>query len=152
MRLDTVLSDIERRNVRQRAFQAVTDLNEHLSVYDKDKQHDAITPVLLADAPHLRDALRVIRDVRVTLHFRKHSNHNLVRSVALKLGQLLIEAISGFLRNDASVIIKVAVACEPFGSSAANTAMQAATCLTRNRCSGSRVGCSTAGDTPATRA
>ena len=109
MRLDTVLSDIERRNIRQRAFQAVTDLNEHLSVCDKDKQHDAITPVLLAYAPHLRDALCVIRDVRVTLHFRKHSNHNLVRSVALKLGQLLIEAMSGFLRNDASVIIKVAV-------------------------------------------
>src|SRR5439155_25351382 len=83
--------------------------NEHLSVYDKDKQHDAITPVLLADAPHLRDALRVIRDVRATLHFRKHSNHNLVRSVALKLSQLLIEAITGFLRNDASVIIKVAI-------------------------------------------
>src|SRR5436309_2168272 len=70
--LDMTLSDVECRRVRQRAFHAVADLDNHLAVLDERKKNHTITPLLLADAPRLCHALCVIGDIRVALHFRKN--------------------------------------------------------------------------------
>src|SRR5205814_8261110 len=96
MGLDMVLGDVECRNVRQRTFEAVADLNKHLAVLNKDKQHDAVSFIFLADAPGLSDTLCVIIDRRIALHFRKYRNHDLVGRFALELRELLVEAQRGF--------------------------------------------------------
>ena len=62
MRLDMVLSDIERRNIRQGPFQAVADLNKHLAVLDENEQDRPVSSLLLSNAPSLRDALCVVFD------------------------------------------------------------------------------------------
>ncbi len=62
-RFDVVFGDIERRDVRQRAFQSVTHLNKHLAILDEHEEHDAIAAFLFTDAPRLCQALRVVRDV-----------------------------------------------------------------------------------------
>ena len=101
------LSDVECRRVRQRAFQAVADLDKHLAVLDEHKENHTITPLLLADAPRLCHALCVISDIRVALHFRKNRDHHLVGSFSLELSKLLVEARCGFFRNNAGVIVEV---------------------------------------------
>ena len=60
IRLDVVLGNIKCRNVRQRSFEAVTDLDKHLPVSCEDEQHHAISAVLLPHAPCLRHTLGVI--------------------------------------------------------------------------------------------
>ena len=101
------LSDVECRRVRQRAFQAVADLDEHLAVLDEHKKNHTITPLLLADAPRLCHALCVIGDIRVALHFRKNRDHDLVGSITLELSKLFVEPRCGFFRNNAGVIVEV---------------------------------------------
>ena len=91
------LGDVERRRVRQRAFQAVTDLNKHLAILDEHKEHHAIAAFLLTDTPRLCHALGVVRDVRVALHFWQNRDHDLIRSFPLEFGELLVKTISGFL-------------------------------------------------------
>src|SRR5580692_1998839 len=51
LRLDLVLRDLFAKSVRQRPFQSVTDLDEHLTVLDEDKKRHAVVLELLADAP-----------------------------------------------------------------------------------------------------
>ena len=58
--LDVTLGNIECRNVRQRSFEPVADLDKHLPVFGEDEQHHAISAVLLPHAPCLRHTLRVI--------------------------------------------------------------------------------------------
>src|SRR6266403_1583026 len=101
------LSDVECRRVRQRAFQAVADLDNHLAVLDEHKKNHTITPLLLADAPRLCHALCVIGDIRVALHFRKNRDHDLVGSLSLELSKLFVEPRCGFLGNNAGVIVEV---------------------------------------------
>src|SRR5438094_2802255 len=101
------LSDVECRRVRQRAFQTVADLDEHLPVLDEYKKNYTVAPLLLADAPRLCHALCVISDIRVALHFRKNRDHHLVGSVPLELSKLLVEGRCGFFRNNAGIIIEV---------------------------------------------
>src|SRR5204863_8983685 len=107
MGLDMVLSDLECRNVRQRTFEAVADLNKHLAIRNEDEQHGAVSFIFLADAPGLGDTLRVIVDRRIALHFRKHGDNNLIRCLTLELRELFVETMSGFLGNDARVIVEV---------------------------------------------
>src|SRR5689334_12831866 len=107
VRLDPMLGNVECREVGQRAFQAVTDLNEHLSVLDEHEQHDAVALIFLPHAPGLRDALRVRGDVVVALHFWKHRDHNLVRSFAFELGELIVKTAGRVFRNYARVIVEV---------------------------------------------
>ncbi len=95
MRLDSVFGNVERGRVWECAFQAIADLNEHLPVLRKDEQHNAITLFFLSNAPRLRDALCIIGDIRIALHFRKHRDHDLVGSLTLKLPELFVETISG---------------------------------------------------------
>src|SRR5947209_1029222 len=76
--LDPVLSNVECSDVGERAFQTVTDLNEHLPVLSEHEQHNAVPIVLLTDAPRLGNALRVCSNVIVALHFWKYRDHNLV--------------------------------------------------------------------------
>src|SRR2546430_15828997 len=99
------LSDVECRRVRQRAFQAVADLDEHLTILDEHKKNHTITPLLLADATRLCHALCVISDIRVALHFRKNRDHYLVGSISLELCKLFVETRFGFFRNNVSVSV-----------------------------------------------
>ena len=101
------LSDVECRGVRQRAFQAVADLDKHLAVLDEHKENHTVAPLLLPHAPRLCHALCVISDIRVALHFGKNRDHHLVGSFSLELSKLLVEARCGFFRNNAGVIIEV---------------------------------------------
>ena len=91
-----IFSDVERGDVRQRAFQSVADLDVHFAVAFKNEQDHAVALLFLSDAPRLRDPLSVIFDRGVALHFRKHRDHDLIGSLALELGQLLVEAQRGF--------------------------------------------------------
>src|SRR5262249_30985540 len=95
--LDVTLSDVECCRVRQRAFQAVADLDKHFAVMDKHKKNHAVAPLFLAHAPRLCHALRVIGDIRVALHFGKNCDHHLVGGVSLELRELLVKPINSFL-------------------------------------------------------
>src|SRR5437763_3088930 len=103
------LSDVECRRVRQRAFQAVADLNNHLAVLDEHKKNHPITPLLLADAPRLCHTPCVIGDIRVALHFRKNRDHDLVGSITLELSKLFVEPRCGFFRNNVGVVVEITV-------------------------------------------
>src|SRR5260370_34989627 len=96
MRFDPVFSDIERGQIRERAFQTVADLNEYLPVLREDEEHSAVALFFLSNAPRLSDATRVIRNLRVALHFGKDHDHNLVGSFAFELGKPFVETKSGF--------------------------------------------------------
>jgi hypothetical protein len=97
MRLDSVFSDVERGDVGQRTFQAVTDLDKHLAVLSEHEEDGAVATFLLANAPRLGDTLRVVCDIGLTLHLREDRNHDLVRGFAFKLRQLFIETQRCFL-------------------------------------------------------
>ena len=64
VRRDHVVRDVEADRVRQRAFEPVAGLDKHLVVFHEDEQDRAVVASFLADAPGLRDALRVIGDRR----------------------------------------------------------------------------------------
>ena len=103
------LSDVECRRVRQRAFQTVADLDEHLPVLNEYKKNYTVAPLLLADAPRLCDALCVIGDIRIALHFRKNRDHHLVGSLSLELSKLFVEPRCGFFRNNVGVVVEITV-------------------------------------------
>src|SRR5215831_9777018 len=107
MRLDSMLGNVERGHIGERAFQAVADLNVHFAVLNEYKQDSAVPFVLLADAPRFRDALRVRRHVIITLHLWKNRDHDLVRSFPLELRELFVKPKGGVFRNNAGVIVEV---------------------------------------------
>src|SRR6266487_1531241 len=109
MRFDSVFSNVERGDVWQCAFQAVTDLDKHLAILNEHKKDDAIATLLLTNAPRLGDTLRVICDIGVTLHLREDRDHDLIRGFAFKLGKLFIETERCRLGNNAGVIVKIPV-------------------------------------------
>ncbi len=78
LRLHLILRDVECRHVRQRALQAVANLNNHFAIFDKHEQNHAAAFVFLPDAPRLGNALGVGRDLVVALHFLKNCDHDLV--------------------------------------------------------------------------
>jgi len=96
-RLDVRVGDIEHRDVRKRAFQAIADLNKHLAILDEHKEHHAVAALLLTNTPGLCHALGVVGDIRVALHFGKNRHHDLIGGFSLELRELLIKAISGFI-------------------------------------------------------
>ena len=63
MRFDPVFGDVECGDIRQRAFQTITDLDKHLTVLREDEQHHTVAALFLADAPCLCHTLGVVRDV-----------------------------------------------------------------------------------------
>src|SRR5205823_12346174 len=101
---DPVFGDIEGGQIRKRAFQAGTELNEHLPVWREDEEHNTVALFFLSNAPRLSDALRVIRNLRVALHFGKDRDHNLVGSFAFELGKLFVETKRGIFRNYSGII------------------------------------------------
>lgn len=107
LRFHLILGDVERRHIRQRAFQTVADLNDHLAVLDEHEQDDSVAFILLSDAPRFRDALSVGRNVVVALHFRKNRDHDLIGSIALELREFSIKLFGHGLRNQAGVIVDV---------------------------------------------
>ncbi len=107
MRLDVSLSDVEGGHVRQHAFQAIADLDVHLPILDEDEEDRAVTLVFLTDAPGLGDALGIILDRGIRLHLAEDGDHDLVRSLALELRELLVETERGLIRDDVRVIIEI---------------------------------------------
>ena len=107
LRFHLILGDVERRYIRQRPFQAVADLNDHLAILDEHEQDDSVAFILLSDAPRFRDALSVGRNVVVALHFRKNCDHDLVGSVAFELREFSIKLFGLRLRNQAGVIVEI---------------------------------------------
>src|SRR6266480_3217892 len=108
MQFDLVFSNVERRGVWQRAFQTVTDLNKHLSILHEHEENDTVALLFLTDAPRLRHAPCVVGDIGITLHFRKNRYDNLIGGFALKLRELLVKPERRLLRNDSSIIVKIA--------------------------------------------
>ncbi len=159
-RFDVVLGNVERGDVRQGAFETVTDLNKHLAILDEDEERNAIAALFLTHAPRLCHALGVICDIRVTLQFRKNRDHDLVGGFPLELRELLVETLGDFLGNDARVIVEVTVRfrrnhfrglrmkCQQRGKRRDATR----DFFHVRICSGSRVGCNLAADTPAATA
>jgi hypothetical protein len=96
-RFDVAFSDIEGCRVRKRAFQAITNLDKHLAILDEHKEHDPVATFFLADAPRLRDALRIVRDIRVALHLGKNRYHDLIGSFPLELRKLFVKSLGGFI-------------------------------------------------------
>ena len=84
------LRDIEGGHVRERTFQAISHLNEHFAVLDENEQNNAIPAILLPNTPRLRDAMRIILDRRIALHFRIEHDKNLIRGVPFELGELKV--------------------------------------------------------------
>src|SRR5438105_2646850 len=109
LRFDSVFGDVERGDVGQCAFQAVTDLDKHFAILNENKKDNAIATFLLADAPSLGDALRVICDIGVALHLREDRNHHLIRRFPLKLGKLFIETQCHGFGDNAGVIVEIPV-------------------------------------------
>src|SRR5690242_9783585 len=103
MRFDSPLGDVEAGCVRERAFQAVSDLNEHLPVLNEHEQNRAIAFIFLTNAPRLRDALRISCDIVVTLHFWKHGDDDLIRSLPLELRELFVKSQRSRFRNHSSI-------------------------------------------------
>src|SRR4051794_21907891 len=93
MRLNAELGDIKRRGVRERALQAVSDLDKHLAVLYEDEKDGSIPGLFLSHLPCLRHATGVVSDVRIGLHRRKNRDDDLVRGVAFELSQLIIEPL-----------------------------------------------------------
>src|SRR5437667_12865481 len=94
--LDVVCANVIGSDVWHGAFQAISDLDRYLAILGEHKEHYAIAPFLLADAPSLCDALRVVRDIRVALHLRKNGDHDLIGRFALELRKLLVETLGRF--------------------------------------------------------
>ena len=107
-RFDVALGNVESGHVRQRAFQAVSDLNVHLPIFDEDEEDRAVFPVFLAAAPRLRDALGVILDGGIGLHLSENSDQNLIRCFTLELGEPLIETERRLFRDNPSVVVEIA--------------------------------------------
>src|SRR5439155_7418423 len=78
------LGDIERRDVWECAFQAITNLDKHFVILDEHKEHHAVAALLLTNAPGLCHALGVVGDIRVALHLGKNRHHDLIESSQLK--------------------------------------------------------------------
>ena len=97
VRLDLVFRDIERRDVRQRAFQSVANLDIHFAVVNEHEQDDSIATLFLTNAPRLRNPLCVIRNIRITLHLREDGDHDLIRRLAFKLRELLVKPVGELL-------------------------------------------------------
>ena len=91
------LGDLLRGGVGQRSFEPVIGVQIHLAVLHKDEQDCAVSAISLANAPRLRDTLRVIFDRGIALHFRKNRDHDLIGSVAFELRELFIQAARSFL-------------------------------------------------------
>ena len=62
VRLDVPLGNVESGRVWQGAFQAISDLDVHLPIFDEDEKDRAVPAVFLTDAPRLGDALGEILD------------------------------------------------------------------------------------------
>ncbi len=90
-RRDNVVGDVEAGRIGQRTFHAVAGLDKHLAVFDEDEKHSAVVASFLADTPGLRDALGVIGDRRFALHRAVNRDHDLGRSIAFELRQLLVQ-------------------------------------------------------------
>ena len=92
--------------VRQRAFQAVADLDKHLAVLDEHKEDHAVAPTPFAPRP--TPVPRAVCNQRYPSRsaFWENRDHHLVGSFSLELSKLLVEARCGFFRNNVGVIIE----------------------------------------------
>ena len=107
VRLQFVFQDAFGYRIRQRAFQAIADLQVHLVILDEHEQHRAVALFFLSDAPRFRDADGVILDGRIRLHLREDRDENLVGGLALELLQLLVEFARDGGRDNVRVVVEV---------------------------------------------
>src|SRR5262245_53928471 len=77
-RLHLILRNVERCRIRQHPLQTIADLDNHLAILEEHKEYHAIAAFLLTHAPRLCHTLRVVRDLRIALHFGKNRDHDLV--------------------------------------------------------------------------
>lgn len=107
MRLDFVLNDPFAERVRKCAFQTVTGLNSHLATLNKYQQKRAVVCPFLADAPRLVNALRIICQRRIRLHFWKNRDDNLAGGFPLKIFKFCIQLLGGRRRDCVGVIVEI---------------------------------------------
>src|SRR4051794_4213667 len=107
MRFDAEFGNIKGSRIRERALQAVSDLDKHFAVLDEDEEDRSVPRLFLPYLPRLRNATRVVSDVRIGLHRRKNRDDHLVRGVAFELSQLIIEALCRAWRDDVRVVVEV---------------------------------------------
>ena len=77
-RLQLVINDLLGQRIRQRAFQAVADLQIHLMVLDEHEQHRPVVLRLLPHLPRLGHSHGIVLDGGVRLHLRIHRHQDLV--------------------------------------------------------------------------
>ena len=108
-RLRVVLDDAGGADVRQRALEAVADLDAHLPVVDEHEEDGAVVLVLLADAPGLERGRRVLLDRGARRQPPVDEDEHLVRGLALELRERLVQRRQARRVDDARAVGRVAV-------------------------------------------
>ena len=108
-RRHSVANDFVAGDIGECPFQAVPRLDPHAMVVDEDEEDDTVVPSLLSDLPRLKRPLGEIFDRTLRWHFPPDRNHDLIGGLAFKLRQLFIETLCRAGRNNAGVIIEVAI-------------------------------------------
>lgn len=107
LRPDLVIDDIIGRDVGDRSLQTIADLDPHLPILRKDEEDSPIILPLLAYAPRRRRALGEILELVVAGHGRVDGDDDLIRRLALVVGEFRIERAYGGWRKQSGLIVNV---------------------------------------------
>lgn len=97
MRFDPVLSNVKTGYVGERSFQAIRSLNKHFAILNEYEQSGPVVFCFLTNVPFLRYSTGVSCDVVIAFHFGKNGYYDLIRSIALELGELFVKTRRSFL-------------------------------------------------------
>lgn len=93
-----------RDSIGQDAFQAVTDFEPELAVFNSDQKDDAIVETFLADFPILRDADAETFDV-LAIERGDRQNCDLMARFLFELRELRFQRAHLILAHDAGVVV-----------------------------------------------
>lgn len=108
---DFVLDDPLAQGIRQRALESVARGDPDVVTRLKNEENRAIVTGFSSYPPCLSDAGGIIRDGRIALHFRKDRDQNLVRALALELGELAIKLLRCRRVDEARIVVKMIFRC-----------------------------------------
>ena len=107
-RSDVLAENLARQGVGQLGLEAVPDLEAHLPVIHEDEKDDAVVEALLADAPGLGEADRVVFEV-LAVEGAEDGHHDLVAALALPGSELLFEPLALSGREHAREVVDAVI-------------------------------------------
>ena len=106
-RRDFLVNDAFAERVGQDAFQSVADLQKHLVVLHKNKEHRPVVFALLPHLPRPGHAHGVIVNGRVRLHLWEDGHHDLVGTLALEIFERLVQLRRRAGGDDSGVVVEI---------------------------------------------